>query len=280
MSFKVGADPELFLRKYNERYKNWYYVSAETRRGPLIPGTKKRPFPVKNGAIQVDGVAAEFNIDPAETAKEFLENTHSVVRQLKDYVHKKEPEVHLVPTPTATFRQAYFDRLPEHVKELGCDPDFDAYKDGKPNPRPKTDKPFRTGSGHLHLGWYSPANFVDPHYEGHIKDGCMVTKQMDKYGLFASKDWDTDETRRELYGAPGAFRPKPFGVEYRSLSNAWLKSPETVQTVFLIALGILRGLDKGELHLGEDEKLVPVEGMTNSQVALRRLSRFLPEYFK
>ncbi len=275
-SFKIGADPELFLKKWSDRLNKWYYVSAETSDGPLIPGTKKDPYKVRKGAIQVDGVAAEFNIDPAKDMGEFINNISTVVRELKVRLDPKQ--IKLDPVPTATFRKKYFEELPDKVKELGCEPDFNANKDGQANPRPTTDKPFRTGSGHIHLGWYSPQNFVDPHYTGHIKDCCLVVKELDKYLLFASKDWDKDETRRSLYGAPGSFRPKPFGVEYRPLSNAWLKTPETVQTVYMIALGVIRGIDSGKFHI-EREPLTPVKDQSNTKIALRHLSQYLPEYF-
>jgi hypothetical protein len=38
--------------------------------------------------------------------------------------------------------------------------------------------------------------------------------------------------RRELYGKAGAFRPKPYGVEYRVLSNRWLNSEALIRWVY------------------------------------------------
>jgi len=51
----VGCDPEYFVKK------NGIFQSAHG----LIMGDKKNPQKVRNGAVQVDGMAVEFNIDPA-----------------------------------------------------------------------------------------------------------------------------------------------------------------------------------------------------------------------
>jgi hypothetical protein len=44
--------------------------------------------------------------------------------------------------------------------------------------------------------------------------------------------WDKDATRRQLYGKAGAFRPKPYGMEYRVLSNRWLDSEPLMRWVY------------------------------------------------
>lgn len=270
--FSFGADPELFCRIGEN------YISVEDNRGPLIPGTKKNPHPVKGGAIQVDGVAAEFNIEPSVEFNGFFSNIKTVIGSLKSRLNEHNPNINLVATPTATFNKDYFFKLPKHTLELGCDPDFNAYKDGEPNPRPQTNEPFRTGSGHIHIGW---TKNEDPSSQGHNKDCCLVVKQLDKYLLYASKGWDTDEKRRSLYGSAGSFRPKSFGVEYRPLSNAWLKYPKTIQSVFYITLGVMRGIESGQFDLDVDLSYMDnMKDQSNTTKVMNRLHRYIPEVFK
>ena len=51
--FTIGADPEVFVA---DSLTNTF-VSAHD----LVPGTKLEPFAVNKGAVQVDGMALEFN---------------------------------------------------------------------------------------------------------------------------------------------------------------------------------------------------------------------------
>jgi hypothetical protein len=59
-----------------------------------------------------------------------------------------------------------------------------------------------------------------------------LAKQLDYYLGIPSLIYDDGVKRRTLYGAPGAFRPKPYGMEYRVLSNAWLRSEGLMRWVF------------------------------------------------
>jgi len=51
-------------------------------------------------------------------------------------------------------------------------------------------------------------------------------KQLDWYLGGWSTQVDPDTVRRNLYGKSGAMRFKPYGVEYRVLSNFWLTSAD------------------------------------------------------
>ncbi len=218
-SILLGADPEIFLKD-----PEGSYVSAHD----LIPGSKRSPTVVSLGAIQPDGVAAEFNIDPASSEDEFVTNIDRVMSQLEDTFKSIRPDLVIAITPTATFSQDYFDSLPEEAKLLGCEPDYNAYTE-RANTPPETTEPFRTGAGHIHVGWGS--GFLRADWN-HFERGMNVVKQLDAVVYVASLLWDDDDKRRTLYGKVGAFRPKSYGVEWRPLSNAYLRSESDKRYVF------------------------------------------------
>lgn len=234
VNITIGCDPELFA--YSDPGK--IAVSVHD----LLPGTKWNPVKVPRGAIQVDGVAAEFNIEPASTENEFVQNIFHVRRLLDLVLSSKNQNLKLYATPCAFFDVNYFNNLPELTKALGCEPDFDAYT-GKPNPKPKTDQPFRTGSGHIHIGW--TAGIEDPQEETHFNVCRELVKELDFVLYNSSIEWDKDDKRRELYGAPGAFRPKSYGVEYRVLSNAWLNEEATQRFVYAASKAVSTRFFKG-----------------------------------
>lgn len=204
---KIGADPELFV------FKNGEPISAHD----LLPGTKASPFIVPGGAVQVDGTAAEFNIDPAETFNEFNDNIETVLGHLGSLLPS---DCELRSSPCVVWAQEYFDKLPHLATELGCMPDFNAWT-GRRNPKPRLkDMPtLRTAAGHIHIGFTQGASIQDPM---HIRECQRMAQLMDWHVGSWSCEVDLDKTRRMLYGKAGACRYKTYGVEYRTLSNFWV----------------------------------------------------------
>lgn len=225
----IGCDPEVFVKK------DGLFKSAFG----LIKGDKANPFPVRRGAVQVDGMALEFNIDPAATEDEFCINVQDVFNQMKLMV----PDYEVVASPVAHFEAAYLKEQPPAALELGCDPDFNAWTT-EANVKPDADRPMRTASGHIHIGW---TNGEDTQGNDHLNRCRMAAKQMDFYLGLPSLIYDNDTLRREMYGKAGACRYKPYGVEYRTLSNAWLKSENLMRWVFRSAQ---KGMD--DLFNGKD----------------------------
>jgi len=215
IQFTIGADPELFVQDVDKRF-----ISAHE----FIPGTKDKPHPVECGAIQKDGVSAEFNIWPASDCNTFVKHIKVVTEQMHDYLPKG---CSLAPTPTAWFDKEYFDSLPDEPKMLGCTPDYNAYT-GAVNDPPETRESFRTGSGHIHIGFGD----IDPYDDDDLVICRNVVKQLDQALYYPSLTWDSDKTRRTLYGKMGAFRPRTYGVEYRPLSNAYLRDDALIRFVY------------------------------------------------
>lgn len=238
MTILIGSDPEVFAKRNGE------YVSAYD----MVPGTKDNPHPVKDGAVQVDGMALEFNINPAATEDEFVHNLDSVMSQLRAMV----PGIELAADPVASFGADYIAAQPEKAKELGCDPDYDAWRGGRENPAPDVDAPFRTGAGHIHVGLFAPGegpDEIDP-------VACRFVRQLDYFLGLPSLIFDRDTQRRKLYGKAGAYRPKPYGFEYRVLSNKWLSSEKLQRWVYSNTMAAVRSMSKG-MEIAEHARSAP-----------------------
>jgi len=214
MDVLIGADPEFFLKKGGKD------VSAYG----LVPGDKRDPHKVKDGAVQRDGLAVEFNIDPAESEDQFVHNIDSVMAQLRDMIPN---DVEFNINPHVEFDTKYYEDQPDETKELGCDPDYNAYT-MQSNKSPEA-SPLRAAGGHVHIGWTEGQDVSDRH---HVECCADLAKQLDFYLGVPSVLLDEDKTRRSLYGMAGAFRPKPYGMEYRTLSNFWLKDDKLKRFVY------------------------------------------------
>lgn len=233
MQYLVGADPELFVRS------NQGFLS-----GHLFPcGTKTNPLRTKNGAVQVDGIALEFNVTPSETRDAFVTNLKGVLADLNEIVAEHYPGSFLDAIPTAHVGMDFLRQVPPENSQLGCNPDFNAYF-MEENPLPDAELPFRTGSGHVHVGFCYPDKSLlnDPL---HFERSARVARQLDFFLGLPSLDWDADNERRALYGKAGAFRPKPYGMEYRVLSNRWVADEKLAGYVFDQTQRAMKALDDG-----------------------------------
>ncbi len=239
--FTIGADPELFVKK------NGKLIAATG----LVPGDKAMPYKVEGGAVQVDGLALEFNIDPTpyKDFAAFNANITQVIRQLKDLAKKSAGAgVTFDISSWVDFDPDYYETLPDDAKQLGCDPDFNAYSGGQPNPTPSADTNRRGAAGHIHIGWGNDIPVDNPE---HIENCCRVTKILDRTVGMASIIINPDTTRREHYGSAGSFRPKPYGVEYRVPDNSWIRTK--AERLFIHSV-LVKALDA--MANGKDELII------------------------
>lgn len=210
-NFKFGCDPEGFI------FDGDTPVPASEAG---VPGTKEEPYSVMGGAIQVDGMAAEFNIDPVDNFEDWNTNIAVVVEQLESLLPKG---LKLKFVSSVKFPQEIFDKAPDESKVLGCQPDMDAYTGGV-NPPPEPEDPcVRCAGGHIHIGWTENEDVTGLQHMLNCQD---LVKQLDWFLGAWSTLHDTDAVRRKLYGKAGACRYKEYGVEYRVLSSFWVTSKD------------------------------------------------------
>lgn len=205
MNLTIGADPELFLQTIQGKM-----ISAVGR----IGGSKEKPLPlpVEGCAIQEDNVSAEFNIPPCASLLEFQRHIKYVVSYLDD----KAQEMGLLLARHVASHSFDPDQLESWQSQVfGCEPDLNVWT-GRENPRPYSpDYNLRSCGGHVHVG-----TDLDPN---------LVIRSMDLHLGVPSISLDEDIHRRELYGKAGSYRRKPYGAEYRTLSNFWIWSDELIE---------------------------------------------------
>lgn len=205
---RIGSDPETFLMDATGKY-----ISSVG----LIGGSKDEPKPIGEGcSVQEDNVSVEFNTPPTNDVEQFVDS----INYNLDYIQKRASELGLtvVYSPSAQFADDQLNT--KEAQTFGCEPDFNAWSGGMVNPRPRCkDKSLRSAGGHIHI-------------EAPELDKCELIKAMDLFVGCQMLTFDSDKRRRQLYGKAGAFRPKSYGVEYRTASNAWLQSDDTKRWAF------------------------------------------------
>lgn len=214
----IGADPEVFVG---------YDRNPQSVIG-FIGGTKEEPLAVAGGAVQEDNVLLEYNIDPASTKEEFVERIVSVRLLGAQMLHPFGMNI-IENLSSHLYDEDLLRSFGPQAYVFGCEPDYNCWtrrQNVMPNDAPPT---LRTAGGHVHIGF--------GHIERVTKATTREVMQMCDYLLgLASVLLDGDTQRKKLYGKAGAMRYKPYGGEYRSLSNFWIFSVDLTEWVYEMAV--------------------------------------------
>lgn len=242
----IGSDPEFFL------------VQGSSFKSGIgkIGGTKHDPAPLEREGffIQEDNVAVEFNVPPASECREFVDNIEWAISHIGKKLQSHGYNI-------AWDASAYF---PEEelahpaAKVFGCEPDFNAWKEGAVNPRPETKEvSLRTCGGHIHIGYPENGERIFRH---------RLIQAADLFLGVPSCLVDRDSLRNKLYGKAGAFRPTPYGAEYRVLSNFWLRRKQWVEWAY-------RGMESAYKFVVDPNnwKILDKEADSIQECILRRL---------
>lgn len=198
----LGTDSEIFART-----KEGKAVSL----CGLIGGTKDKPkgmegLPV-GFAVQEDNVSVEFNVPPAHNLYDwdaYIGAALSKVANMLDVM-----KLYFSENASISFDKDQL--LHPNALIFGCEPDYNAWTKME-NEKPRCNDPtLRTAGGHVHVG--SRVNMIHG------------VEWMDLFLGVPSvilDDSPASVARRQMYGKAGAMRPKPYGFEYRVLSNFWI----------------------------------------------------------
>jgi hypothetical protein len=248
---RIGADPEIFVHNPDKKVIPICGLVGGTKEYPTIitdmvkslygyspEGVRSGGAIVKDGssladigdfAVQEDNVMLEFNIPASPSVVGFRDNISIALNTIKTMYLSDKKVDYRFNRVTTKFSSTTLASHGRQALEIGCEPDYDAYSNPavgfKRAPFCAMDLgPFRFCGGHLHVQYNK--NNCEPHIFAQLMD-CVI-------GV-PSIFHDIQGRRRRFYGQPGLYREKPYGIEYRTLSNFWL-TPHTRDTWLPAAL--------------------------------------------
>lgn len=253
MNFKIGADPEVFVG------------DTESARSIIgkIGGTKEvpLPLPIADGfSVQEDNVALEFNIPASDSKSAFVQNINAamgfleqVVQDSYGYRFLRESAISFPETELQDPRAMVF----------GCEPDFNAWTLRR-NPKPKAnDWKLRSAGGHVHVG-----------AELNKEQKIEVVRWLDLLMSVPAQFMDDGQLRKQLYGKAGAYRDKPYGVEYRPLSNFWIFKPRLVEWVYDNVERALVAVQKGDSIASEKDNILKAVDGGDKEIAYNLVNKY------
>lgn len=163
--------------------------------------------------VYPDNVLLEMNTDPVEP-EFFVEHIHNNLVDLQDFLDDMGLQTSLGEA------QALYPKSElcnPNAHRIGCMPFLDAYMLGVPRtPQPYHDQ-WRYAGGHIHLAY--DKNLIPSH---------ILVKMLDKQFKIQDAKDNPAPRRDDYYGKEGSYREKPYGIEYRALTNAWMADPQKI----------------------------------------------------
>lgn len=220
-NFIFGSDPEFMITNEN-RLKSAI---------KLLP-PKENSIKDKGNEFYYDNVLAEIAIKPSFNKNEAIENFRDSLKFLSKEIFPNKIKI----CAASFFPEEEIDC--KQAKRASCNPEYSAYTLSLVSPpsnliEQKEDyyqfkTNLRTSGGHIHLG----SDFLN---DGINK--INVVRMMDLFIAIPSLFLECEtksKKRRSCYGMAGTHRiPDQKGrLEYRTLSNFWLQSPEHVSLIY------------------------------------------------
>lgn len=229
-----GADPEFFFSKEGKIIGAEKVIPKEgiveihtalVQNGFEVTEEKK-----ERTLIIIDGVQAELNIPPSACRQTFSRGISTCFEKLKE---------HIKDGVTADFSQTVeitkdeMETLSKEAQQFGCAPSINAHKPAGITIKDASKFYKRSAGGHLHFG-DNNSDTLKEVFKDHQNTVRVLDILVGNTCVLLDRDEGNIE-RRKIYGRAGEYRLPPHGLEYRTLSNFWLKSYQL--TSFVLALG-------------------------------------------
>jgi hypothetical protein len=259
-----GADPEAFFSE-GERI-----VGSEK----LVP---KRGLGTPHGRITRDGVQFELHPNSATSIRELARNIGGLLQSADTLAREEGMQIEYRTLVEVSNKE--FETLSPENQVLGCTPSLNAYGD-KPLTIDPTTYRKRSAAGHIHVGIsdkqaYKLRHKLVPVADVLVGNTCVLL----------DRDPGASE-RRENYGRAGEYRLPKHGLEYRTMSNFWLRDPSLMAFAFglmSVATSVFHGYVAGDREAWDAlEKLVNIRHFTtaidtnNFGLALKNFNTIAP----
>jgi len=237
----LGADPEFFIANPRGKILNSDRFFPHKNKPKRVSLKEALDNSSAEGKIYFDGIQAEFGMSPVICRVYFIMAVKHILKEIQQDIGKNK----IVLRPSVMVRKDILNKAHPDAKIFGCMPDYNAYTLTINTPPMNAEKhPFRYAGGHIHIGLIDTKYRPKPIYKRQAAilqneaEHIRWVKALDLFVNLLTLPLDNSPSakrRRSKYGKAGCFRPTPYGIEYRSLSCWWLKSPIFVSLVLGLA---------------------------------------------
>ena len=243
-----GCDPELFFTDSKGKVIGAEKVipkdGLEVRSRPRLYGASVPPIVINAKGVVLDGVQAELQPAPTACRANLANEIASTFWSLRERIQEMK-DVRITFKSVVDVELAELESLSDQAKVFGCAPSFNLYDTNAHIPVDPRTYLKRSAGGHIHMGLGWPIYLAETSGAGTTYERKQIDQRQD---LVHCMDILVGNTcvmldreplaaeRRKVYGRAGEYRLPKHGLEYRTLSNFWLRA----YPLFSLVLGLSR----------------------------------------
>jgi len=217
----IGADPEFFITSS----KNGKIIESNK----IIPTDGLSAYVNSKSKCTIDGVQAELNPAPRSCRQGACDEYMRIFNALVTTLSKKKANICLDSMIHLT--QEELDSFSIESRTFGCAPSKNYYtgKESVISVNPSV-YGYRSAGGHIHLsgGIGRLGTCIKENYKLLVR---LLDLILGNTCVMIDRDPNQKE-RRRVYGRAGEYRLPPHGLEYRTLSNFWIRNYQLMSMVY------------------------------------------------